>query len=72
MTAHTLPAPCGASHEDEDDAGCVALALAAVDAARAQLARYAFATDSPAWQAVEAADQLDAAHDALAGLVRHG
>jgi hypothetical protein len=67
MTAHTVAAPRGASHEDA--AGCVVLALAAVDAARAQLARYAFATDSPAWQAVEVADQLDAAHDALAGLV---
>lgn len=69
MSAHTLAEQCGALHEDV--AGVVVLALAAVDAARAQLARYAFATDSPEWQAVEAANQLDAAHDALAGLVRH-
>lgn len=47
------------------------LALAAVDAARAQLDRYASATDTPAWCAVDAADALDSARDLLAKAVRH-
>ena len=41
------------------------LALAATDAARAQLARYALVTDTPAWGVVEAADLLDAARAML-------
>jgi hypothetical protein len=47
------------------------LALAAVDAARVQLDRYALATDEPAWCAVDATDALDAAPDLLAKAVRH-
>lgn len=47
------------------------LALAAMDGARLQLDRYAFATDTPAWQAVDAADALDAARDLLAQAVHH-
>jgi hypothetical protein len=46
------------------DALC--LALAAVDASRQQLNRYATATDSPAWQAVDAADLLDVVSQQLA------
>lgn len=41
-------------------------ALAAIDAARDHLSRYALATDWPAVGAVEAADLLDAARDLLA------
>jgi hypothetical protein len=48
------------------------LALAAVDAARVQLDRYAFATDAPAWQAVDAADALDGARALLAQAVANG
>ena len=43
----------------------LALTLAATNAARAQLARYALGTDTPAWGVVEAADLLDAARDML-------
>jgi hypothetical protein len=51
--------------------GCVPLflAVAAMDAAREQLDRYALATDEPAWGAVDAADLLDAARDAMAQAV---
>lgn len=41
-------------------------AMAATDAARAQLARYALVTDAPARGVVEAADLLDAARAMLA------
>jgi hypothetical protein len=47
------------------------LAVAAIDAARAQLARYALATDWPPLGMVEASDLLDAARAALAEGVRH-
>nr|MDQ3040718.1 hypothetical protein [Pseudomonadota bacterium] len=50
-----------------DEASALILALTATDGARAQLDRYAVATDAPAWGAVEAADLLDAARAALAG-----
>lgn len=43
------------------------LALAAIDTARELLAGYALRTDSPELGAVEAADYLDDARDALAG-----
>ena len=45
------------------------LALTATDAAREQLSRYAGMTDAPAWEAVEAADFLDAASVVLARVV---
>ena len=48
------------------------LAVAAIDAARAQLARYALATDWPPLGMVEASDLLDAARTALAEGVCHG
>ncbi|TAL89482.1 MAG: hypothetical protein EPN69_13365 [Rhodanobacter sp.] len=51
------------------------LALAAIDAARQQLNRYATATDAPAWQVVDAADVLDmvaaGVADAVTGGTRH-
>jgi hypothetical protein len=47
------------------------LTIAAIDAARAQLARYALATDCPPLGMVEASDLLDAARDALAEGVHH-
>lgn len=47
------------------------LALIALDAAREQLDRYAHATDEPAWQAIDAADLLDAARAALAKASTH-
>jgi len=58
------------------DAGdTLCLALAAIDAARQQLNRYATATDAPAWQVVDAADLLDVVAagvaDAVTGGTRH-
>lgn len=50
-----------------DEASALFLALAATDAARAQLDRYALATDDPEPGVVEAADLLDAARAAMAG-----
>lgn len=47
------------------------LTIAAIDAARAQLARYALATDWPPLGMVEASDLLDAAREALAKGVHH-
>jgi len=51
------------------------LALAAIDAARQQLNRYATATNAPAWQVVDAADLLDVAAAGVAeymtGETRH-
>lgn len=49
-----------------DEASALFLALAATDAAQAQLGRYALATDDSEPGIVEAADLLDAAHAALA------
>lgn len=48
------------------------LALAAVDAARQQLNRYATATDAPAWQIVDAADLLDVVAAYVADAVTGG
>lgn len=56
--------PWEAQHSPQDAAALI-LALAATDAARAQLARYALVTDTPAWEVVEAADLLDAVADRL-------
>ncbi len=50
-----------------DEASALLLALAATDAARGQLDRYAMATDDPRCGVVEAADLLDAARAAMAG-----
>lgn len=50
----------------------LSLALTAVDAARAALDRYALATDTPAWGAVEAADLLDASRAALTDAMTEG
>jgi hypothetical protein len=43
------------------------LAACAIDAARAQLDRYALATDAPDPGMVDAADLIDAARDAMDG-----
>lgn len=48
-----------------DASAALLLALTAVHTARVQLDRYASASDAPAWQVVEAADLLEAAHDKL-------
>ena len=58
--------PCDAKHSPQT---CAArfLALSAMDAAQAQLDRYALVTDDPAPGVVEAADLLDAARAAMEG-----
>jgi len=58
-------------HGADEQASAHILTIAAIDAARAQLARYALATDWPPLGVVEAADLLDGAHAALAEGVRH-
>lgn len=67
--SHVYPLPASELNS------CLSLALAAVDAARTQLSRYANATDQPAWSVVTAADCLDTActqlGEAIAG-GRHG
>lgn len=68
QTVATLPGPDSTAHTS----GHLSLALAAVDAARAQLDRYALATDTPAWQAVDAADALDTARASLTKAVCDG
>ena len=50
---------------DADACPALFLALTAVRAACTQLDRYAQATDCPAWQVIDAADLLEAAHDLL-------
>lgn len=69
-------ASTGRSRANAEVRDRLCLALAAVNAARQQLSRYASATDTPAWRAVDAADLLDAAAarvaDALAGGLPHG
>lgn len=55
-----------------DFSGCLSLALAATDAAQAQLNRYAQATDQPAWDVVAAADCLDTAIKHLATAMTGG
>ena len=62
----TPPMQCAA-----EQASAHILSIAAIDAARAQLARYALATDWPPLGMVEASDLLDAARAALAEGVRH-
>lgn len=66
--ANTRASSCEAKHSAQQ-ATALILALAATDAARAQLARYAQVTDSPACGAVEAADLLDATRTMLAQAV---
>ena len=53
-------------HRAPNTSAALLLALTAVHTARVQLDRYASATDAPAWQVVEAADLLEAAHHKLA------
>ncbi len=57
----------GEAKHSPQEASALILALTATDAARAQLDRYAMATDAPVGGVVEAADLLDAARAALAG-----
>jgi len=59
------------THGTAEQASAHTLTIAAIDAARAQLARYALATDWPPLGMVESADLLDAARAALAEGVRH-
>lgn len=65
-------ASASGGHATADARGTLCLALAAIDAARQQLNRYATATDAPAWQMVDAADLLDAAAAAVADAVTGG
>ncbi len=58
--------PCGAKDNPQATTARL-LALAATDAAREQLDRYALATDDPEPGIVDAADLLDAARAAMAG-----
>ena len=68
-------ASASGGHATADARDTLCLALAAIDAARQQLNRYATATDAPAWQVVDAADLLDAVAagvaDAVTGGTRH-
>ena len=66
MRAPDLHRRTRAPHPSSDTRPALLLALTAVRAARVQLDRVASATDAPAWQVVEAADLLDAAHNKLA------
>ena len=59
--------PCDAQ-DTQDGMAALFLARVAMDAAQAQLDRYARATDTPMPCAVDAADLLDAARVALDGL----
>lgn len=47
-------------------AASLLMVQATIDAARMRLDRYALETDAPAWQIVDAADLLEAAHRKLA------
>lgn len=58
-------------HCTTEQASAHSLAVAAIDAARTQLARFALATEWPPLGMVEASDLLDAARAALAEGVRH-
>lgn len=71
MNAPIMQTPPG-SHRMAQPNAHLSLALAGMDAARAQLDRYALATDTPAWQAVDAADALDTARALLAKAVSNG
>lgn len=65
-------ASASGSHANADARDTLSLALAAVDAARQQLNRYAAATDAPAWRIVDAADLLDMVAACLADAVTGG
>ena len=60
------------SDATSDARDTLCLALAAIDAARQQLNRYATATDAPAWQVVDAADLLDVVAAGVADAVTGG
>jgi len=68
-------ASASGGHAIADARDTLCLALAAIDAARQQLNRYATAIDAPAWQVVDAADLLDAVAagvaEAMTGGTRH-
>lgn len=70
MHAPETPARARRSNQTPDTSAALLLALTAVYTASAQLDRYANATDSPDWRAIDAADLLDAAHDKLAEAAR--
>ena len=65
-------ASASGDHVSGDAHDTLCLALAAVDAARQQLNRYATATDAPAWQIVDAADLLDVVAACVADAVTGG
>ena len=65
-------ASTSSNHASADARDTLCLALAAVDAARQQLNRYATATDAPAWQVVDAADLLDVVAAGVADAVTGG
>lgn len=65
-------ASASGGHATADASDTLCLALAAVDAARQQLNRYAAATDAPAWQVVDAADLLDRVAARMADAVTGG
>lgn len=67
---YCAPKKGAAVHRTAEQASAHFLAVAAIDGARAQLARYALATDWPPLGMVEASDLLDAARAALAEGVR--
>lgn len=58
------------THRNGETTESLRLALAAIDAASDYLARYALTIDWPELGAVEAADLLDAARDALGAPIR--
>lgn len=70
MNAPATPARARRVNPAPDTSAALLLALTAVYTARVQLDRYANATDSPAWQAIDAADLLEAAHDKLIAATR--
>ena len=65
-------ASTSSNHASADARDTLCLALAAIDAARQQLNRYAAATDAPAWRIVDAADLLDVVAACVADAVTGG
>lgn len=65
-------ASASVDHVSAEARDTLCLALAAVDAARQQLNRYANATDKPAWQVVDVADLLDVVGTFLGDAVTGG
>jgi hypothetical protein len=65
-------ASASGGHATADARDTLCLALAAIDAARQQMNRYASATDAPRWQVVDAADLLDAVAEAVAETMTGG